>query len=481
LVSLALVGGAVSTLSPTAAAATPPAATPSVPAPQVAVGDASGRITTHAEGDKGNVAPRSAIDTLANTATPPNALAFDGPGDLWATICHSASGVRTESIVEFSRAQVTAGGAPTPTVSIAVPALNGAESCPIALAFDGTGDLWVAMASSRLLVEYPKAQLSSVSPQPSVAFVLSNSPGDNPVGLTFGEDDTAWVTMSGDGAANAPRVIGLGLLTLLKPDVAADGCAGTPLICAAAPQLPATTLNGTPHLGSVSFGPDLWMVNTDAGSVAALPAATLKSGGARRATRTFTPPTYGTGLGQIAVELTGSVCFGTQTSLWVTAPSSGAVVRYVQGAKGAWSLASSLVGTKTQLGTPTTIAEWDRYPVGQIVTDSNGNPVAFPMRASCPLALSPRMVPSLKAKAGKKQIVLTWTKVKAVSGWKIDYVVEISANKKTWRKLTTAKKTTYTAKKLKKGKKYYFRIETYALNGKLRSTTISKTISAKPK
>lgn len=69
-------------------------------------------------------------------------------------------------------------------------------------------------------------------------------------------------------------------------------------------------------------------------------------------------------------------------------------------------------------------------------------------------------VKSLKAKAGKKKLTLTWKKLSGISG----YQVQISP-KKNYKgakiKTISKSKKTYTKKGLKSRKKYYIRIRAY--------------------
>lgn len=65
-------------------------------------------------------------------------------------------------------------------------------------------------------------------------------------------------------------------------------------------------------------------------------------------------------------------------------------------------------------------------------------------------------------KAGKKQIKISWKKV---TGAEKQEVYLSTSKKGKYEKLTTTKKTKYTAKKLKKGKTYYITVRSYITNG----------------
>lgn len=82
-----------------------------------------------------------------------------------------------------------------------------------------------------------------------------------------------------------------------------------------------------------------------------------------------------------------------------------------------------------------------------------------------------------KAKAGKKKISLTLKKVKGATGYRIKY----STNKKLKKAVTIkCKKVKVTVKKLKTGKKYYFKVQAYkVVNGKTYYGKWSKVKSSK--
>lgn len=83
-------------------------------------------------------------------------------------------------------------------------------------------------------------------------------------------------------------------------------------------------------------------------------------------------------------------------------------------------------------------------------------------------------------KKGKKQVVIRWKKVKQASG----YEIYMSTKKKNgYKKIATVKKASsvkYTKKKLKTGKKYYFKMKTYRIvNGNKIYSSYSKVKSMK--
>ncbi|MGH9108682.1 MAG: IPT/TIG domain-containing protein [Acidimicrobiales bacterium] len=129
--------------------------------------------------------------TPAVTITTPGApygLAFDGQGDLWATE------QTAHELVEYAPGQLTASGAPAPVLVISNDASTSLKD-PRALAFDAGGDLWVTTTNGGPghVVEYTPAQLAAGgAPTPAVTLT---SLGDNPGGLAFDTAGDLWVTV----------------------------------------------------------------------------------------------------------------------------------------------------------------------------------------------------------------------------------------------------------------------------------------------
>lgn len=93
--------------------------------------------------------------------------------------------------------------------------------------------------------------------------------------------------------------------------------------------------------------------------------------------------------------------------------------------------------------------------------DNPGNSVEEPL---APIEKKPSVsvVKSLKGKAGKKKLTLSWKKLSGVSGYQIQ--ISTKKNFKGAKKISVSKsKKTYTKKKLKSNKKYYARIRAYKI------------------
>jgi sugar lactone lactonase YvrE len=113
-------------------------------------------------------------------------LAFDANGNLWVPSC--SGGI----LVEFTAAQLAAGGTQTPFVTITG---GGIVKCPFSLAFDGHGNVWVADAQRSHIVEYSAAQLAAGGTPTPVDTIGANSGSlHGPTGLAFDASGNLWVS-----------------------------------------------------------------------------------------------------------------------------------------------------------------------------------------------------------------------------------------------------------------------------------------------
>ncbi len=123
-------------------------------------------------------------------------LALDAAGNLWVT------DPSNNSIAEYAAAQLKKSGQPKPNVVISANA-NGSLNSPEALAMDGNGNLWVANSaadggSANTVVEFTKNQLTaSGSPTPTVRLASHAGSINNPQGLAFDPLGNLWVSDSG--------------------------------------------------------------------------------------------------------------------------------------------------------------------------------------------------------------------------------------------------------------------------------------------
>lgn len=108
-------------------------------------------------------------------------------------------------------------------------------------------------------------------------------------------------------------------------------------------------------------------------------------------------------------------------------------------------------------GTSSTAAPGTGKGNTQNKVTSTPSPTAAPVTDSVP---SVSKVKSLKAKAGKKKLTVTWKAVSGVDGYQLQ--ISTKKNFKGAKKVTIrSSKKKHVAKKLKKKKKYYIRIRAY--------------------
>ncbi len=161
----------------------------------------------------------TAAVVLSANATPslltPIALAFDASGDLWI------GNLGSSTVVEFTPSQLTASGSPTPTVTInanATPSLSGPEG----MAFDASGNLWVANNGNATVVRFDAAQLgSSGSPTPAATIASASfASGAELAGMAFDASGNLWV---GNGYPSE-------LLEFMNPDALSGSVSTTPAV-----------------------------------------------------------------------------------------------------------------------------------------------------------------------------------------------------------------------------------------------------------
>ena len=117
----------------------------------------------------------------------PWALAFDGYGDLWSSNANAPN-----TLVEFTRSQITATGSPTPNITLASATVssNATLVAPNGIAFDVYGDLAaVSSASPFGVAGFGPEQLRTnptTAPTPDVFLVGSGTTLNAPAGVTFG-------------------------------------------------------------------------------------------------------------------------------------------------------------------------------------------------------------------------------------------------------------------------------------------------------
>ncbi|MEA4922488.1 MAG: PQQ-binding-like beta-propeller repeat protein [Eubacteriaceae bacterium] len=102
------------------------------------------------------------------------------------------------------------------------------------------------------------------------------------------------------------------------------------------------------------------------------------------------------------------------------------------------------------------------YKVAACYTSTTGSTAAS-VKSSAAKAKPAPCVTKAKAKAGKKKATVTWKKAKGASGY---VVYKASSAKGKYKKVAAVKKNKAVVKKLKKGKKYWFKVKAYKKSGK---------------
>jgi sugar lactone lactonase YvrE len=119
----------------------------------------------------------------------PAGLAVDAAGDVW--VANDLS----NTVVEFSKASLSSGPV-VPALTISSDRSR-SLSGPYALAFDSSGDLWVANYDNNTVVKYLKGSLASGRQVPSVTISADSSGSLNsPAGLSFDASGNLWVSLA---------------------------------------------------------------------------------------------------------------------------------------------------------------------------------------------------------------------------------------------------------------------------------------------
>ena len=123
----------------------------------------------------------------------PTAMAFDAAGNLWV--------VNQASVVEFGLSQLAASGSPSPAVTLTDDG-SGSLTGPLGLAFDPAGNLWVSdgNADRDTVVEFAASQLTATgSPTPAVTLKPSTGTANHVAGLAFDASGDLWVANGSAG------------------------------------------------------------------------------------------------------------------------------------------------------------------------------------------------------------------------------------------------------------------------------------------
>jgi ligand-binding sensor domain-containing protein len=138
----------------------------------------------------GSPIPIITIGSSSESLQSPYGLAFDASGSLWITTTGPSP------VVALAPDQLLTSGAPTPAVSLSFPGISGFSAQE--LAFDAKGNLWVGLTGVNAIAEIPAAALATTgAPFPSVVLTSGNGSINDPAGLAFDDSGDLWVANSG--------------------------------------------------------------------------------------------------------------------------------------------------------------------------------------------------------------------------------------------------------------------------------------------
>lgn len=100
------------------------------------------------------------------------------------------------------------------------------------------------------------------------------------------------------------------------------------------------------------------------------------------------------------------------------------------------------------------------YKVRAYYKSSSGKITYYPFSSVSTRTARPT-VPSVSSAAGKRQVTVKWKKVSCISGYVVYRSTSKSGKYKAIKTVKSSKATKYTNKKLKKGKRYYYKVRAY--------------------
>jgi hypothetical protein len=140
----------------------------------------------------------------------PQGVTFDAAGNLWVMDpAGVVNGTTTPALFEFSAAQLAAlamNSAPTPVATITSTAL----AAPQQSVFDGKGNQWVADHDGNAILVFTAAQLAMQGDNPTIpAVTLTSAAFNGPLGIAFDSTGNLWIANNGgvageNGAADSP-------------------------------------------------------------------------------------------------------------------------------------------------------------------------------------------------------------------------------------------------------------------------------------
>lgn len=146
----------------------------------------NGSIVEYSASQLKSGAPTPAVTLAGSSISSPEGLAFDASGNLWV------ANAGNSTVIELAATQLATSSSPTPPIVISAP--GSALTRPIGLAFDGNGDLWVSNSTPNTVVEYTPVQISATG-DPAPTTVLSGMAMSisSPQFLAFDATGNLWV------------------------------------------------------------------------------------------------------------------------------------------------------------------------------------------------------------------------------------------------------------------------------------------------
>jgi sugar lactone lactonase YvrE len=268
----------------------------------------SGALWVANESDGGTVSSYTAAQLASSTSASATTtispsgdnagIAFDGAGNLWVTQLNG------NAVQEYTASQLASSGNPTPAVTLTATA--GSVDFAGALAFDASGNLWVANEDDTSIVEFAANQLtSSGSPTPVVILTGGGVLGP-PSGLAFDASGNLWVSVF-------PSTV----VKFTASQLVASG-APTPVVTLSA--------NGTSLVGPRAIAFDaagnMWVPNVDGQTISEFTASQIVTSGSPVPAVVLTP----TAAHSLADPI--GVAFDASGDLWVGNGEGSSVVEF---------------------------------------------------------------------------------------------------------------------------------------------------------
>jgi streptogramin lyase len=140
----------------------------------------NGEVNFYPPNSNGDVAPEA---SFTKDMYGPTDMAFDPSGDLWV------ANINVPTLVELTRAQLAM---PDPVPAVVISSASHSLDFVSDLAFDSSGNLWVVADYTGRIYEYAKAELAA-SGKPKPVTTVSDLPSA-PLGEAFDAGGNLWVT-----------------------------------------------------------------------------------------------------------------------------------------------------------------------------------------------------------------------------------------------------------------------------------------------